>query len=106
MQITGFLLPGEVVGLDSLSDERHNSHAIALEDSEVCVIRLDEMDELAPRLPVLQTQLRRLMGKEITRSHQLVMTLGSLRSDQRPVGRASCRERVCHTCRSRWSPYH
>src|SRR3546814_12972175 len=49
MQITGFLLPGEVVGLDSLSDERHNSHAIALEDSEVCVIRLDEMDELAPR---------------------------------------------------------
>src|SRR3546814_12491082 len=22
------------------------------------------------------------------------------------IGRASCRERVCHTCRSRWSPYH
>src|SRR3546814_2772380 len=22
------------------------------------------------------------------------------------IGRASCRERVCQTCRSRWSPYH
>src|SRR3546814_13439149 len=22
------------------------------------------------------------------------------------IGRPSCRERVCHTCRSRWSPYH
>src|SRR3546814_18076428 len=22
------------------------------------------------------------------------------------IGRASCRGRVCHTCRSRWSPYH
>src|SRR3546814_11908003 len=22
------------------------------------------------------------------------------------IGRASCRERVCHTCRSRWSPSH
>src|SRR3546814_8019766 len=22
------------------------------------------------------------------------------------IGRASCRERVCHTCRSRWSPVH
>src|SRR3546814_3406177 len=22
------------------------------------------------------------------------------------IGRASCWERVCHTCRSRWSPYH
>src|SRR3546814_15538308 len=33
--------------------------------------------------------------------------------DERPeytlavqIGRASCRERVCRTCRSRWSPYH
>src|SRR3546814_9472786 len=23
-----------------------------------------------------------------------------------PIGRASCRERVVSTCRSRWSPYH
>src|SRR3546814_4250785 len=22
------------------------------------------------------------------------------------IGRASCRERVCQTCRYRWSPYH
>src|SRR3546814_1836617 len=22
------------------------------------------------------------------------------------IGRESCRERVCQTCRSRWSPYH
>src|SRR3546814_14484894 len=22
------------------------------------------------------------------------------------IGSASCRERVCHTCSSRWSPYH
>src|SRR3546814_20528179 len=22
------------------------------------------------------------------------------------IGRASCRERVCSTCRSRWAPYH
>src|SRR3546814_18310116 len=26
--------------------------------------------------------------------------------ERREIGRASCRERVCHTCRSRWSPYH
>src|SRR3546814_1036746 len=26
--------------------------------------------------------------------------------EQHEIGRASCRERVCHTCRSRWSPYH
>src|SRR3546814_13946043 len=26
--------------------------------------------------------------------------------DIEQIGRASCRERVCHTCRSRWAPYH
>src|SRR3546814_20719104 len=25
---------------------------------------------------------------------------------RKEIGRASCRERVCRTCRSRWSPYH
>src|SRR5690606_36236972 len=83
VQITGFLLPGELIGMDGLVDNTHVSHAIALEDSEVCVIRLDEMDRLAMQLPVLQQQLRRLMSKEINRSHLLVMSLGALRSEQR-----------------------
>ncbi|CAM5212171.1 CRP/FNR family transcriptional regulator OS=Castellaniella defragrans OX=75697 GN=HNR28_000832 PE=4 SV=1 [Castellaniella denitrificans] len=43
VQITGFLLPGEVLGLDGLMSDQQVSHAIALEDSEVCIIRLDEM---------------------------------------------------------------
>ncbi|WP_269495072.1 helix-turn-helix domain-containing protein [Castellaniella sp. S9] len=83
VQITGFLLPGEILGLDGLMNNEHVSHAIALEDSEVCIIRLDEMDKLSLELPSLQLQLRRLMSKEINRSHQLLLALGSLRSEQR-----------------------
>ena len=83
VQITGFLLPGEILGMDGLVNNTHVSHAIALEDSEVCVIRLDELDRLSMHFPVLQQQFRRLMSKEINRSHQLVMSLGALRSEQR-----------------------
>src|SRR5690606_24709613 len=83
VQITGFLLPGEILGMDGLMDNVHTSHAIALEDSEVCVIRLDEMDRLSLQMPVLQQQFRRLMSREINRSHRLVMSLGALRSEQR-----------------------
>lgn len=83
VQITGFLLPGEIVGMDGLLNNTHVSHAIALEDSEVCVIRLDDLDRLSMHFPVLQQQFRRLMSKEINRSHQLVMQLGALRSEQR-----------------------
>jgi len=83
VQITGFLLPGEILGMDGLMNARQVSHAIALEDTEVCIIRLDEMDRLAPQLPSLNLQLRRLMSKEISRSHQQLLSLGSLRSEQR-----------------------
>ncbi|NLY27770.1 MAG: fumarate/nitrate reduction transcriptional regulator Fnr [Alcaligenaceae bacterium] len=83
VQITGFLLPGEIIGLDGLVENRHVSHAIALEDSEVCVINLDDIDTLSRTIPGLQPQLRRLMSKEIKRSHQMVRSLGALRSEQR-----------------------
>lgn len=83
VQITGFLLPGEIVGLDGMLENRHVSHAIALEDSEVCVIKLDDLDRVGQHFPALQVQLRRLMGREIMRSHQMVLALGVLRSEQR-----------------------
>ncbi|MFA5665082.1 fumarate/nitrate reduction transcriptional regulator Fnr [Castellaniella sp.] len=83
VQITGFLLPGEVLGMDGLMHDEQLSHAIALEDSEVCIIRLDAMDRLATQLPTLQRQLRRLMSKEIGRSHQMLLSIGGLRSEQR-----------------------
>src|SRR3546814_17155177 len=84
VQITGFLLPGEIIGMDGLLENTQTSHAIALEDTEVCVIRIDEMDQLSQQLPILQQQFRRLMSKEISRSHHLIME----------IGKASCRERV------------
>ncbi|CUK17216.1 Fumarate and nitrate reduction regulatory protein [Achromobacter sp. 2789STDY5608615] len=83
IQITGFHLPGEIVGMDGMLDGKHVSAAVALEDSEVCVIRLNEVDRVATHLPSLQQQFRRLMSREITRSHQMLASLGSMRSEQR-----------------------
>src|SRR3546814_15065393 len=34
------------------------------------------------------------------------LTRGLKAMDVEEIGRASCRERVVSTCRSRWSPYH
>ena len=83
VQITGFALPGELIGLDGIATQEHSSSAIALEDSEVCVIRLDDLDRLSKSIPGLQVQLRHLMGNEINRSHRMALTLGSLKSEQR-----------------------
>jgi len=83
VQITGFLLPGEVLGMSSLVGDSHTAHAIALEESEVCVMRLHDMDTLSRQFPALQQQFRRVMFREINRSHNLIVALGSLRADRR-----------------------
>lgn len=36
--ITGFRMSGDLVGLEGLGDDRHLGDALALEDSQVCVI--------------------------------------------------------------------
>jgi CRP/FNR family transcriptional regulator, anaerobic regulatory protein len=83
VQVTGFYLPGEIMGLDGMLEGVHDSNAIALEDSEVCVVRLIDIDQVGMYVPSLQQQIRRLMSKEIARSHQALVALGSMRSEQR-----------------------
>ena len=83
VQITGFFLPGEILGLDGIGEGQHLSNAIALEDTEVCVLRINELDSLSLEIPALQAQFRRLLSKEISRSHGMVLALGAMRSEQR-----------------------
>ncbi|MCA3183309.1 MULTISPECIES: fumarate/nitrate reduction transcriptional regulator Fnr [unclassified Cupriavidus] len=82
-QITGFHLPGEVIGLDGLSEMQHASDATALEDAEVCVVRYDDLQSLSGTLPSLQGQFLRLMSKEISQDQVMLITLGSMRAEER-----------------------
>ncbi|QCC05503.1 fumarate/nitrate reduction transcriptional regulator Fnr (plasmid) [Cupriavidus necator H16] len=82
-QITGFYLPGEIVGLDGLGEMQHASDAAALEDTEVCVVRLNDLQSLSADLPSLQHQFLRLMGKEITRDQLMLVMLGAMRAEER-----------------------
>lgn len=83
VQVTGFLLPGEVVGIDGYLGQRHLTHAIAMEDTELCVVRITDVEHVTSLVPALSRQLRRLTSQEIMRSQQLIMSLGVLRSEQR-----------------------
>ncbi len=82
-QITGFHLPGEVIGLDGLGEMQHASDATALEDAEVCVVRFDDLQSLSNHLPSLQGQFLRLMSKEISQDQVMLITLGSMRAEER-----------------------
>jgi len=46
-QVTGFQMPGELLGFDGIASERHSVDAVALEDSEVCNIPFHDLERLA-----------------------------------------------------------
>jgi CRP/FNR family transcriptional regulator len=82
-QITGFHLPGELLGVDAINSDRHAVTAEALEPSDVCEIPLDELETLARKVPGLQHQLLRIMSREIVRDEQLLILLGRMNADER-----------------------
>ena len=82
-QITGFQMPGEIIGLDAISTDIHTGDAVALEDSEICEIPFGQLEELSRELPGLQRHLHRIMSREIVRDHGIMMLLGSMRAEER-----------------------
>src|SRR5690606_11867625 len=82
-QITGFHLPGDLVGLDSVVNHAHTSNVRALEDTEVCVIPAMELISLSRELPSLHVQFTRLMSQEISNDHRKLLMIGSLRAEER-----------------------
>ena len=84
-KVTGLHLPGAVMGLDAINQRRHGYDAVALEDSEVCVIPYLQLTQLAHRIPELQAQLVRILSDEISPDHGLMLLMGAMDAEQRIV---------------------
>ena len=82
-QVTGFSMGGELLGMDGIGAGRYNSGAIALEDSEVCVLPYALLEEMAEDSPALRRQLHAVLSREIVRDHGVMMLLGSMRAEER-----------------------
>jgi CRP/FNR family transcriptional regulator len=82
-QVTGFQMAGELLGLDGIGTERHTCDAVALEDSQVCVIPFHQLEDLSREFSDLQRQLHRVMSREIVRDHGVMLLLGSMRAEER-----------------------
>ncbi len=81
-QTVGFCLPGELMGLDSLQHGQFTCSTVALETASVCELPLTQLNALCARIPRLQLQLMRLLGKEIVSDHDKIL-LGHRSAKQR-----------------------
>lgn len=84
-QVTGFHMAGEVLGMDGISTEMYNCDAIALEDSEVCLIPFSELEQISGQVPTLQRHLHRVMSREIVRDQGMMIMMGAMSAEERVV---------------------
>ena len=82
-QVTGFQMTGELLGFDGIGTERHTCDAVALEDSQVCVIPFTQLEALSRQFGELQRQLHKVMSRENVRDHGVMLLQGSMRAEER-----------------------
>jgi CRP/FNR family transcriptional regulator len=82
-KITGFYLPGDVIGLDAIADGVYGFDSVALEASEVCVLPVSGLLSVASAIPDLLKEFVRTLSAEITRDHRLLTLLASMDAEQR-----------------------
>ncbi|MEP0202121.1 MAG: fumarate/nitrate reduction transcriptional regulator Fnr [Halioglobus sp.] len=82
-QVTGFYFPGEIVGMDGISNNTHASSAKALETSALCEIPFTSLERLSTLMPSLQRHFFQLMSREITADQQLITLLSKNSADER-----------------------
>ena len=82
-RVTGFYLPGEIIGMDGIADRSHANSAIALEHASICEIPFHQLESLSLQLPVLQHNFFSIMGAEITKDQKIHTLLSSYSAEQR-----------------------
>lgn len=82
-KITGFYLPGDIVGIDGISEQTYHSSAVALNTSSICKIPFEKIELLASTVPDLQRHMFAIMSREVVTDQQTMMIMNKKKADAR-----------------------
>ncbi len=74
-QITGFFLPGELVGLDGIAEQRYPGTALAMETTTACELPFARLDALSGQRPELRGALYRCLSQAMLNERQMMRQL-------------------------------
>jgi len=83
VQITGFHITGEVLGLGALVANQYMSEARALETTMVCEVPIDVLEAYSEEVPSIRQQMLKIMSQEILDNQELMLLLGKKNADER-----------------------
>jgi CRP/FNR family transcriptional regulator len=83
VQITGFHITGEVIGLGAMAANQYMSEARALETTMVCEVPIDVLEAYSAEVPSIRQQMLKIMSQEILDNQELMLLLGKKNADER-----------------------
>jgi CRP/FNR family transcriptional regulator len=83
VQITGFHITGELLGLGALAVNHYTSEARVLETTMVCEVPIDVLEAYSEQVPAIRQQMLRIMSQEILDNQELMLLLGKKNADER-----------------------
>lgn len=82
-QVSGFHLPGELLGMDAIDARVHGCGALALEATDVCEVPFSSLEDLGNVVSSVQHQLLRIMSKQILHDQTLQILLRKRSAEER-----------------------
>ena len=82
-QIMGFRLIGEIVGMSGMHNGKYLTDAQLLENSHICEIPFEMLDNLANNVPQLQRKFRQLLSQLLVCGQYQSVSLGKKTADER-----------------------
>ena len=83
VQVTGFPMAGDVLGLDGIDTGIHQCDVVSYDNAEVFVLPFAECEQWARDNAHGQRLMRRMFAREITRGHDHMLLLSATRAEQR-----------------------
>jgi CRP/FNR family transcriptional regulator len=83
LQVLGFHLPGEIVGIDALTGDHHLCSAQALEHTSICELPYDQLESAVQEVPALYRQLMRVISREVVAEQHHLVTMGKQQAQER-----------------------
>jgi len=82
-QVAGYHMSGEIIGADGIGNDHYGCQAVALEDTEVCVMPFDRLEAFGRKHLRFQHNVHRLLSREIGRQHRVMLLLGTMLAERR-----------------------
>ena len=83
MQITGFHIAGELLGLGAIAARYFTTEAMALETTMVCEVPLEVLEIYSKQIPTIRQQMLKILSREILDNQEMMLLLGKKSADER-----------------------